>query len=87
MDIYCKRCGEPWDYLGVADAADLTREEYHRMMAGDGCPSCYGQSLTQEQPFRAQLISELHAVLGDDIDGLAAEMEDAEWLMGSEFWE
>ena len=86
MDIYCKRCGEPWDFIGAADTADMSRQEYDRMMAGDGCPACFGKPV-EKQPFRARLMSELHAVLGDDIDGLAAEMEDAESLMGSDFWD
>jgi len=87
VDIYCKRCGEPWDAYGAQQALDMTRQEYNAMMAGEGCPSCYGKPLEKPQPFRARLTSELHAVLGDDIDGLAAELEDAEFAMGSEFWE
>ena len=86
MDIYCKRCGEPWDALGAQDAEDMTREQYQRMMAGEGCPCCFGKEV-KERPFRAELASALHDMLGDDIDGLAAEMEDAEYLMGAEFWE
>ena len=86
MDIYCKRCGEPWDAYGAQQRLDMTREEYRRMMEGDGCPCCFGKEI-EKQPFRAQLASALHEVLGDDIDGLAAEMEDAEFLLGHEFWE
>jgi hypothetical protein len=29
----------------------------------------------------------LHGLLGDDVDGLAAELEDAEFMLGSDFWE
>lgn len=29
----------------------------------------------------------MHEVLGDDLDGLAAELEDAEYLLGEKFWE
>ena len=41
----------------------------------------------KELPLRARIASALHESLGDDIDGLAAGMEDAELLMSSEFWE
>jgi hypothetical protein len=40
-----------------------------------------------KRPFRAELASALGSILGDDTDGLAAEMEDAEALLGKEFWE
>jgi len=46
MDVYCKRCGEPWDLAGVLDAlngndvADMTREEAERLLRGEGCPCC-----------------------------------------------
>ncbi|MDD5537373.1 MAG: hypothetical protein PHF12_00225 [Candidatus Omnitrophica bacterium] len=85
MDIYCKRCGEPWDAYGVRHG-DLTDEERERFFKGGGCPHCYGKPV-ERRPFRAQLAEALGDVLGDDIDGLAAEMEDAEYLLGDKFWE
>lgn len=36
-------------------------------------------------PLRAQLSAMLGDLLGDDIDGLAAELEDAEYMMGGQF--
>jgi len=111
MDVYCKRCGEPWDVYGV-EHGDLDDEERRRFWAGEGCPSCYGKepcdreepceecsewdgvfclaskskALTRK-PARAELTAALHEIMGDDIDGLAAELEDAEFLLGKEFWE
>lgn len=87
MDIYCKRCGEPWDYLGAADAGDMTRTEYTAMMAGEGCPSCAGKPLNKPKPFRAMLMDAVSDLLGDDIDGIASSMDDAEFMFGSEFWD
>lgn len=84
MDIYCKRCGEPYDIFSLTD--DMTPEEAGRFKRGEGCPCCYGKPV-EKQPFRAQLASALGGILGDDVDGLAAEMEDAEAMMGKEFWE
>lgn len=31
-------------------------------------------------------VAAMHEVLGDDLDGLAAELEDAEAMLGKEFW-
>ena len=44
-DIYCAKCGEPWDYWGVYSAlkhddGDMTKEEAERFMRGEGCPVC-----------------------------------------------
>lgn len=112
MDLYCERCGEPWEHYYVLH--EMTPEERNHFLHGEGCPSCYGKKpCTREydceecleydhssfrcranedkrlvkRPFRAELSAALHSVLGDDTDGLAAEMEDAEALLGSEFWE
>ncbi len=42
MDLYCKRCGEPWDFYGVMHG-DLTDEERERFSKGEGCPACFGK--------------------------------------------
>jgi len=100
MDIYCKRCGEPWDAWG-ARHSDMTPEEYQRMMAGKGCPCCYGMTACDKtvdcldcpeyvghrcranksqalanRPLRAEAMAVVHEVLGDDIDGIAATLDD-----------
>lgn len=85
MDVYCKRCGEPWA-LDSVEHGDMTATERRRFWDGEGCPSCYGKPV-EPRPFRAQVMATLHELLGDDLDGLAAEMEDAEFMMGKEFWE
>ncbi len=84
MDVYCKRCGEPWDLYGV-EHGDLTAEERDRFWRGEDCPSCHGKAV-EKRPFRAELTTVLHDLLGDDVDGLAAELEDAEVMLGGEFW-
>jgi len=38
-DIFCPRCGEPWDRKGFMD--DFSEEEYKRLVRGEGCPTCY----------------------------------------------
>ena len=84
MDVYCKRCGEPWELDYVQQ--DMPATERDRFWAGEDCPSCYGKPV-ERQPFRAMATAALHEVLGDDVDGLAAELEDAEFSMGSSFWD
>lgn len=39
MDVYCKRCGEPWDLMGIRDG-DMTEEERKMFLRGEGCPCC-----------------------------------------------
>jgi len=41
MDIYCPRCGEPWDVFSLRE--DMTWEERKRFKKGEGCPICYGK--------------------------------------------
>ena len=84
MDVYCKRCGEPFELCGITD--DFTDEEKKRFWKGEGCPCCYGKPAPEKRPFRCDFQDALESVLGDDHDGLAAEMEDAEYLLGEEFW-
>ena len=84
MDLYCQRCGEPFElYFVYQEMAPLERMQF---LKGECCPSCLGKEV-KKRPFRAELASALGEILGDDTDGLAAELEDAEFLLGSEFWE
>lgn len=44
-DMYCAKCGEPWDSYGViaslkSSDGDMTKEEAERFMKGEGCPCC-----------------------------------------------
>lgn len=48
------------------------------------CPACIGTKvkLTEKQEFRSEVESAMADVLGDDIDGMMAEMEDLDFLLG-----
>jgi len=83
-DLYCQRCGEPWDMYGVYND-DMDKEEKKRFLAGIDCPHCHGKEV-KEKPFRATLASAMADILGDDTDGIAVEMEDAAAYFGGEFW-
>jgi hypothetical protein len=73
VDIYCPRCGEPWDVYSLVE--DMTPEEAADLKAGRGCPCCKGKPV-ESRPFRAEASGVLLEVLGDDIDGVAATLED-----------
>lgn len=79
MDLLCERCGEPWelDYIQF-EMTDEERQKFHR---GKGCPSCRNKAdtdlqLSPRQQDAASIQSAMRDVLGSDLDGLAAEMED-----------
>ena len=40
-DIYCARCGEPWDAYGVYHCDDMDQDEKRRFLRGEGCPACH----------------------------------------------
>lgn len=84
MDLYCQRCGEPYDADHVYH--EMSSAERNAFIHGEHCPACEGKQV-RWKPFRAELASVLSSVLGDDTDGLAAEMEDAEALLGEGFWD
>ena len=82
MDILCIRCGEPWDVLGISDEFTLTQKRH--FYEGKGCPSCGTTSqgaLEESEMYRSTTFARevqiaFKEVLGDDVDGLAAMMED-----------
>lgn len=79
MDLVCTNCGEPWDMEYVFHEAP--RSDFKTV--GDSgaiiaCPNCKGKKVDmpakeRERLEEAQLVVEL---LGDDVDGAAAMLED-----------
>ena len=79
MDLYCSRCGEPWDMDYVLHD-DPKEFDYHHGRISS-CPTCQRTpdselKLSPTQKNRADIAGVLADVLGDDVDGIAAEMED-----------
>ena len=80
MDLLCIRCGEPWEEYFVRH--EMTQEEQDTFWKGQGCPCCAGQldwkfaGRAERTEFARMAQRELKNVLGDDIDGLAAMMQD-----------
>lgn len=80
MDIYCQKCGEPWEVCGLWDFEEEHYKGARRdFLQGKGCPACnWGSSAPEKPPSEARATSLLMDVLGDDIDGVACELEDLE---------
>lgn len=78
MDLLCTTCGEPWDLDHV-----LHEEPEAFTRAGAAivtCPCCenseHGKNLRQKDRERLSAARELGKLLGDDVDGYAAELQD-----------
>lgn len=84
MDVYCKRCGEPYDVDSLS--FDFTSQERKDFHAGISCPACKGKEVNA-RPFVCDLMAAVSDIMGDDIDGLAAAMEDAEYMFGADIFD
>ena len=79
MDLYCQRCGEPYDmdYVNF----EMTAVDRINFKDGTGCPSCINTPDSEiKRPARAEAMEVVRDLLGDDEDGMAAMMEDFEFL-------
>ena len=85
MDIRCPKCGEPWDIDSLHDEADYLGETFQVVKTrffAEGCGEVFGVSgcSTSKNPAAASVASLAHELMGDDIDGIASMLEDAEWM-------
>ena len=94
MDIYCVRCGEPWDIDSIHEETDhrqamgeeISFNGVRRDFSRRGCLAltAYGVSeldcVRDSGNARAMASSALMGILGDDIDGVASLMDDAHAL-------
>lgn len=78
-DMICVQCDEPWDSDYVYH--DMTPQERTDLISGRGCPSCEGKDLDEG---KAQIMSGVLDLYGDDLDALAADMDDGflDFLLG-----
>jgi len=83
MDIRCPNCGEPWDMDSLHDTAYETFDEARKAFYKKGCivfdTKCPEQA---NRPMAAMAAEALYDLLGDDIDGAAAMLEDFEYAGG-----
>ena len=79
MDLYCQKCGEPWDLIYVLHEMDEDGDigDAERFQNGEGCPVCaWGRKSPKHPPHIARVATVLRDLLGDDVDCIAAEMDD-----------
>ena len=77
MDLVCTRCGEPWDLDHVLHEDP---DGFHRKGGLiEHCPSCPREkpALSVNERLRLTTIAAVAQLLGDDVDGLAAALEDS----------
>ena len=88
MDIYCTNCGEPWEldngrYSTVIGGLGNWEPAYEKAKRG-ACPSCDGDPAKagRSGSMQAMASKALVDILGDDNDGIAAMLEDYEYMGG-----
>jgi hypothetical protein len=84
MDMYCQKCGEPWEVCGLWD---FEQDDYtgarQDFLNGIGCPACsWGAKAPNEKPRISILAGYMRDMLGDDIDGIASELDDLMYQTG-----
>jgi hypothetical protein len=88
MDIYCTRCGEPWEldtFHDVAAELGVSFDDALARFRADGCAGtgwCAPCVLVADGParFRADAMAVLSELSGDDIDGVASDLADFDAL-------
>lgn len=81
MDIRCPICGEPWDIESLHDEAESNGETFdkvRKLFYSDGCGKVFGVSCERSTDNAAMLAALAYEVLGDDVDGIASMLMDAE---------
>jgi hypothetical protein len=79
MDIRCRYCREPWELDHIhdeAEAAGTTFKSLRAKFSQMGCVALGGQDCRKGRTPSA-VVDMLTGLLGDDVDGLACELEDA----------
>ncbi len=76
MDLPCIRCGEPWDLDYVVHEAPCAFVRQGGLIRR--CPSCPKDPprLPAELAMRLSTVAAMAQLFGDDLDGLAATLED-----------
>jgi hypothetical protein len=82
MDIPCPNCGEPWDNDELhwhARDFDSTYDEVRKDFQKRGCEALDAKCVPGRTN-QGAVAAEIHALMGDDLDGVASMMEDAQGL-------
>jgi hypothetical protein len=82
MDIYCGICGEPWNVDSLHDAVNegraRDRKDARWKFELRGCGMWGVKCADKPDTPRAMASAALMEVMGDDLDGVASMLEDAE---------
>ena len=85
MDIFCPKCGEPWDtdtlheYVKEWRHLGTTYADVRSRFQREGCGNTFAGWRVKCEPVatgRAEMARAVYALLGDDLDGAAATFED-----------
>lgn len=76
MDISCPVCGEPWDMDTLHDVPGVSYETARVRFRSEGCSLFETAHNDPPNAAAAARSRVLHDLLGDDLDGIAAEMAD-----------
>jgi hypothetical protein len=87
MDVFCSHCGEPWDIYSIHEIVGGSYNHKNVQFQQLGCgafevPPVECQAVTPEagspMDTRAQAAGAMYDLLGDDMDGAASMLDDAE---------
>ena len=84
MDVYCSKCGEPWELDTLHDVVESTGESFAKVRGDflqNGC-SALGDSCNTHASNAMKDRGMIFGVLAElgDLDGAMAEMEDLDAL-------
>jgi len=77
MDLICTCCGEPWDVDHVLHEEPDKFERQGGLIRA--CPCCHGtrpDGMTEERRSKLSAVAAAAQLLGDDVDGVAALLDD-----------
>ena len=77
MDLVCTRCGEPWDVMYVLHEEPGAFKRKGGLISW--CPTCPKDppKLDPETRLKLVTVKTMAQLMGDDVDGLAAVLEDS----------
>lgn len=87
MDLYCPKCAEPHALDALRDEAQVNGRSFDAVRADFYRRGCEALSGLHNDPVDSELregISLIYELLGDDVDGAAAELEDFMAMIGDE---
>ena len=76
MDIYCPICAEPMDMMELHEIDGMDFDQARAAFFADGCDAVGFRCSDSRGSMVAAASAALADLLGDDIDGIAAMMDD-----------